>query len=168
MSVGPEVDIKTVVEKLKRYSLKISCAESCTGGMFSEFLTDISGASDVFELGVVSYSSRIKHKVLKVDEGCLETYGAVSRDTAIQMATHIRALADSDLGVSITGVAGPSEAEGKAVGTVYIALADAKTVKAQRLNIENIGRKAIRQTACKVVFALIDTYIEEKYAKNDG
>lgn len=166
MVVQPEVNAELIVEKLKKYSLKISCAESCTGGMLSELLTDVAGASEVFELGITSYSSRIKNKVLDVDSECLETFGAVSRDTAVQMASHVRKLADSDIGVSITGVAGPSESEGKAVGTVHIALSDGKTVRVQRLSIKNNGRERIRQSACMAVFSLVNSYIEENYEKD--
>ena len=145
------------VEKLRLRKMTLSSAESCTGGMFSELITSVSGASEVFELSVVSYSSRIKNKILCVDKDILDTLGAVSKATAIQMADNVRKLSSSDIAVSVTGVAGPAMSEGKAVGTVYIAVSTQDGTFAKLLNIEPVSRQFIRQKAC---MALLEAVLE--------
>lgn len=140
------------VKTLKEQRLTLSSAESCTGGMFAELITSVSGASEVFELSVVSYSSRIKNKILCVDENTLSTLGAVSDATALQMAENVRRLSSSDIAVSVTGVAGPSMSEGKAVGTVYIAVSTKNGTSTKLLNIEPLGREFVRQKACEALF----------------
>jgi len=143
------------VKLLKEQKLTLSSAESCTGGMFAELITSVSGASEVFELSVVSYSSRIKNKILGVDKNTLATLGAVSDATALQMAENVRRLSSSDISVSVTGVAGPSTSEGKAVGTVYIAVSTKNGTSAKLLNIEPLGRKFVRQKSCEALFYAI-------------
>ena len=102
----------------------VAFAESCTGGLCAKRLTDISGASEIFHCGVVSYSNNIKHKVLGVKAETLDKYTAVSEQTAKEMAEGIRLLADSTYGVSITGYAGPGDSD--EVGTIYIGVSDGK------------------------------------------
>lgn len=143
------------VEALKKYGLSLSSAESCTGGMFAELITSVSGASEVFELSVISYSSRIKNKILGVDENTLNTLGAVSAETATQMAENVRQLSSSDIAVSVTGVAGPSTSEGKAVGTVYIAVSTKNETNSRLLSIKPLGRNFVRQKACEALFKAI-------------
>ena len=109
----------------------VAFAESCTGGLCAKRLTDISGASEIFHCGVVSYSNDIKHKVLGVKTETLEKYSAVSEQTAKEMAEGIRLLADSTYGVSITGYAGPGS--GEEVGTIYIAVTDGKKTVVKEL-----------------------------------
>ena len=107
----------------------VAFAESCTGGLCAKRLTDISGASEIFHCGVVSYSNDIKHKILGVKTETLDKYTAVSAECAKEMAEGVRLLADATYGVSITGYAGPGNEE--EVGTIYIAVTDGKktTVK---------------------------------------
>lgn len=113
------------VELLKAHNLTVATAESCTAGYIAKRITDISGASEVFASGVVSYSCKMKHKILGVDNETLEQYGAVSGQTAVQMAKGVRKLCESDIGLSITGLAGPnSDESGKPVGLAYIAMSD--------------------------------------------
>ncbi len=119
---------KTVVSLLKDKGLKIATAESCTAGMLSGRLTEVSGVSDVFECGVAAYSKEIKHQVLGVPESVLKEKGAVSPETAAAMAMGARRVGEADIGIGITGVAGPDKSEGKDVGTVYVALADDRRV----------------------------------------
>lgn len=122
-----EPNIETALVKLlKKYHLKISLAESCTGGYAAKRITDISGASEVFDCAVVSYSNEIKHKVLGVSKEDLEKYGAVSESVARQMAEGIRRLSGADFGIGITGIAGPlSDNTNKPVGLSYVAVSDA-------------------------------------------
>lgn len=121
-----EENVESVLVKLlKKHSLKISLAESCTGGYAAKRITDISGASSVFDCGVVSYSNEIKNKVLGVEKEDLEKYGAVSESVARQMAEGIRRLSGADFGVGITGIAGPlSDGTNKPVGLSYVAVSD--------------------------------------------
>ena len=106
-----------VVRELEKAGKTLATAESCTGGLLAKRITDVSGASQVFEMGAVTYANRIKEKVLGVSHETLEAHGAVSEETAREMARGIRRAADSDLGVGITGIAGPGGGTpGKACG----------------------------------------------------
>lgn len=110
-----------VVEALMKRSLKIATAESCTGGLISEKITQVSGASKVFDCGVCSYANEIKTKLLHVKRETLIKYGAVSKQTAEQMARGVRILAGADVGISTTGIAGPTGGtDKKPVGLVYV------------------------------------------------
>ncbi len=114
-------DLQTAaVRTLKEKGLHAAAAESCTGGMVAERLTQVSGASEVFECGLCTYSNRMKEQLLGVKAKTLEQYGAVSRETAAEMAAGVRRVSGADIGVSVTGNAGPSPSEGKEVGLVYV------------------------------------------------
>lgn len=114
-----------VLQLLKERKLTLSTAESCTGGLVSERLTGLAGASAVFRGGVVSYTDEVKRDVLGVSQELLDQYGAVSRQAAAAMAEGVRRLTGSDLAVSVTGVAGPDpDSRGNPVGLVYLALTD--------------------------------------------
>lgn len=149
------------VALLKENNMTVATAESCTGGLVSSYITAVPGTSSVFELGVASYSCRIKHKILGVERETLESLGAVSRETAKQMAVNVRALADSSIGVSVTGVAGPDGSEGHAPGLVYIAAAYDGGVCVKKLNIEPRSRNYVRETAVYEIFKLIIEIIGE-------
>ena len=111
------------VNLLKEKGHTLGIAESCTGGWLSKIITDISGVSAIYKGGVCSYSNEIKMSILGVKEETLASYGAVSEQTACEMAQGVRKLFGSDFGVGITGNAGPGGSEGKPVGLVYIAVA---------------------------------------------
>ena len=112
-----------VVCALKQNSLKVATAESCTGGGIAHAITDISGSSAVFECGICAYSNDIKQKLLNVEKETLDRFGAVSPETAMEMATGIRAVSGADIGIGVTGIAGPDGGtEEKPVGLVYIAI----------------------------------------------
>lgn len=116
-----------VVQALSEQGKTLATAESCTGGLLAKRLTDISGASQVFELGAVTYSNRIKSLLIDVPEDMLAEHGAVSEPVARAMAEGVRAKAGSSLGVGITGIAGPGGGSPeKPVGLVYLALSDGK------------------------------------------
>jgi len=152
---------ENTVNTLKNKGLKIATAGSCTGGLVAAAITSVSGVSQVYELGVTSYSSEIKNQVLGVDKQTLEELGAVSRETASQMAENIRKIANADLGVSVTGVAGPGTSEGHPVGYIFIAVAGKNGTEVKLLNIKIEGRQAIREAAACSLFDLIDDYIKE-------
>lgn len=118
---------EVVAERLLAQQKTIALAESCTGGLVSSCLTDVSGASQYLKGSVVSYSNEVKEKQLGVSHDTLIRYGAVSEPTARQMAEGVRKLIGVDLGIGITGIAGPSGGtDEKPVGTVYIAVSDAQ------------------------------------------
>ena len=123
-----------VVRELEKAGKTLATAESCTGGLLAKRITDVSGASQVFEMGAVTYANRIKEKVLGVSHETLEAHGAVSEETAREMARGIRRAADSDLGIGITGIAGPGGGTPeKPVGLVYIALCDGEHTWVRRM-----------------------------------
>lgn len=124
---------EVVVKKLQEKHLKISFAESCTGGFVAKRLTDIPGSSEVFECGVVTYANRIKHQLIGVKNETLAAYGAVSSQTAEQMSNGVRELSGADIGVGITGIAGPGGGTPeKPVGLVYISVCDSKNCYTKR------------------------------------
>lgn len=133
---GVDVDSleQCVVNLLRERHLTIATAESCTGGLLAKRLTDIPGSSEVFEMGAVTYSNRIKSLLLDVPEDLLTQYGAVSEPVARAMAEGVRRKAGSHLGVGITGIAGPDGgSEEKPVGLVYIALSDGKQTLVRKM-----------------------------------
>ncbi len=151
-----------VVAALKKHNLMIAVAESCTGGMVADYLVSVPGASAIFELGVTAYSSKMKAKILGVKEDTLKEYGAISRQTAAEMAAGVRHIAHADLGISVTGVAGPDPSEGKQPGTVYIALADRKNIRMEKLVLDSKSRDEVRQATCAEVFRMILNYPERE------
>lgn len=154
-----------LVARLAESKLKIATAESCTGGMVAECLTAVSGASEVFECGVVSYANRIKMKELGVSGQTLARVGAVSEETSVEMAIGIRNKAGSDLGVSTTGVAGPTGGTAeKPVGTVHIAACYKTRCVHQKLSlgVECGGDRAkIRLATVERLFRLVLRLLDE-------
>lgn len=154
---------EAVVKKLKEKHLTVAVAESCTGGLVAKRITDISGASEVFECGIVSYSNNIKHKILNVSQADLDTYGAVSETVARQMAQGVQRLSGADIGVSVTGIAGPeSDSTGKPVGLIYIALADSKSSWVKELRTSHKERGYNRYVSASNALNMIRLYIDEK------
>lgn len=118
---------EAIVQLLRGSRRKLASAESCSGGLFAELVTNVPGSSGEFVGGVVTYTNEMKHRLLGIPMSQLEgdgAPGAISESTAALMAERVRQLADADFGVSLTGVAGPSESEGKPVGLVYFAIAE--------------------------------------------
>lgn len=159
-----EKTLKTLAEKtvalLKERDLKIATAESCTGGMLSSLITDVSGASQIFSLGICAYSCEIKNEILGVSGKTLSKYGAVSEATAQGMAENIRLKAAADIGVSVTGVAGPSTSEGKPVGLVFIALSSKDHTIVKELNIKPQGRDFVKKSALVELLNLVCIFLQ--------
>lgn len=129
-----------VVSKLKARKLKAATAESCTGGLISERITSVSGSSAVFDCGVCSYANEIKEKVLGVSAETLSILGAVSAETAIQMAEGVKRLSGADIAVSTTGIAGPTGGTAeKPVGLVYVGVCTDKEAYAIKLMLGGSG-----------------------------
>ena len=127
--MGKENELAIVLgKKLLEQHKTLAFAESCTGGLASSLVTDIAGSSEYLVGSAVTYTNEAKHKLLEVQETTLTSYGAVSEQTACEMAQGVRKLFGSDFGVGITGNAGPGGSEGKPVGLVYIAIATGEDV----------------------------------------
>ena len=152
-----------VVELLKKKGMKIATAESCTAGYIPKRLTDIAGASSVFEFGAVTYSNEMKNKILGVKTVTLEKYGAVSEQTAREMAAGIRRVTGADIGISVTGIAGPgSDGTNKPVGLCFIAL-DAEDKKmCEKIETGKNDREYNRYVTASRALNLARIYIEEK------
>ncbi|MDD6762039.1 MAG: CinA family protein [Clostridiales bacterium] len=141
-----------LVRLLQSRKLCISSAESCTGGLFSALITDVSGASEVFKETIVTYSNEAKMRELGVSGSTLARYGAVSHDVAYQMARGICAHTGADIGVGITGLAGPTGGTTKKpVGTVFIGLNIRGVIHVYHLLINGM-RDQIREETCRFIF----------------
>lgn len=142
-----------VIARLQGKSL--ATAESCTGGGIGDALTAVPGASNVYKGGIISYCNEIKHNLLDVPEEILAQYGAVSDPVAQAMAKGARGALNSDVAVSVTGLAGPSGDEyGNPVGTVYIGYADANTCLSRHFLFSG-DRESVRSQAIEAALALI-------------
>ena len=119
--------MKNLVRLLTKKKLKLSVAESCTGGMLASSITSISGASKVFNLGLVTYSNQAKIRILKVNKNIIKNYGAVSHQCCLAMVNNLSKISKANINVSITGIAGPKGGTiQKPVGLVYIGIKKGK------------------------------------------
>ena len=134
--------MKNLVNKLQKKKLKISFAESCTGGMLATTITSISGASKIFNLGLITYSNKAKISILSVNKKIIQKYGAVSPECCEAMVKNLSKISKADVNVSITGIAGPKGGtKTKPVGLVYIGVKKSNKLiitKKSRNNIKNI------------------------------
>lgn len=147
---------RQIVEKCTAYGLKVSTAESCTGGMISAALTAVPGSSAVIELGVCSYSNRIKNEVLGVSGSTLEKFSEYSIQCAEEMAGGALRLSGADIAVATSGVAGPTGGtEEDPVGTVYICAADNVLRTSLKCVFENKGRDYIRAAATEKALEML-------------
>lgn len=151
------------VKQLKARHKTLVTAESCTGGWIAKRITDIAGASEVFECGIVCYSNRIKTELLGVRKETLAEFGAVSEQTAREMALGALAVSKADVAVAVTGIAGPdSDNTGKPVGLVYIAVADRTRVEVHEFrnhftdNVRDNNRRASADNALTVLGRFLD------------
>ena len=148
-----------VISKLKRQELTLATAESCTGGLVGKCLTDIAGASSVYLGGVISYTNGVKHRLLGVEQSTLDACTAVSRETAKEMARGARQIVKADLGVSVTGLAGPDgDGTGRPVGLVYIAIDSEGFSFCKELHLEG-NRQSIREQAAAAVLQLVLDFV---------
>jgi nicotinamide-nucleotide amidase len=137
-----------VCNLLLEKNLKVATAESCTGGMIAAKITAVPGASGCFDCGVVTYSNEQKQKLLGVGEHTLLTHGAVSEKTALEMCSGIKILANADLGISVTGIAGPGGGTPeKPVGTVWIGICSNDVHKAFKFLFKGSREQVREQTA---------------------
>ena len=153
---GDETSLASlVVEELKKRQISITAAESLTAGLFQASLADFSGVSAIFKGGFVTYSLEEKAKMLDIPQTELEIHGVVSTYTAEKMAEQAREKTASDIGISLTGVAGPESLEGHPAGTVFIGLSQASGTEVIRVNIGGRSRTDVRKIAVMHAFNLV-------------
>ena len=148
--------MKNLVKKLLKKKLKISVAESCTGGMLASSITSISGASKVFSLGLVTYSNQAKINVLKVNKKIIKKYGAVSAECCEAMVKNLAKISKAQINVSVTGIAGPKGGnKKKPVGLVYIGVKKGNKIKVNRCLFKSKKRSSIQKATVKKALNLI-------------
>ena len=137
-----------IVKILTKKKLKISFAESCTGGMLSSTITSVSGSSKVFTIGIVAYSNQSKIKVLKIPKNIIRKYGSVSEPVCLAMLKNLNKISKTNISVSITGIAGPSGGtKKKPVGLVYVGIKKGNKVEVKKYLFKNKGRSYIQSAA---------------------
>ena len=146
-SYDNEEMVDVVGSLLKEKKISVACAESCTGGLFAGALTEVPGISAVFDRGIVTYSNQAKIDELGVNPAVLEEFGAVSLETACEMASGLARVSGCELCVSVTGEAGPESSEGKPVGTIYVGLCYKDETHAVQIPMRNNGRSWNRRYA---------------------
>ena len=153
-------EIKNIIQRLIKKKLSISVAESCTGGMLSSSITSISGASKIFNIGLVTYSNLAKIKLLKVSSSNIKKYGAVSEKCCLKMVEGLSRLSKSKINISITGIAGPKGgSKNKPVGLVYIGIKKGKKISINKYLFKNKNRENIRKNSVKEALKLIEKFI---------
>ena len=157
----PEEKLLKALEAKKR---TLSIAESCTGGLLANRITNIPGSSNVFLLGVIAYANSAKCRLLKIPEKTIQSYGAVSSPTARLMAKGARGLGGSDLGLGLTGIAGPRGGnKNKPVGTVFIAVSSAKKSSVRKFLFPGSRRQIKKQAADKAIEMLLSAINRAPY-----
>ena len=146
---------ETVVHTLKAKGLTVSTAESCTGGLIAQRITSVSGSSEVFGYGFVTYWEQAKAKLVGVDPAVIAKYNVVSAPVAAQMAQGAAAVSGADIGISVTGVAGPTGGDAiRPVGTVYLGAARGDTVYVQKIFVSRPDRALVRARAAQTALVL--------------
>ena len=148
--------MKTLIKLLNKKKLKISLAESCTGGLLASSITSISGASKVFSLGLVTYSNKAKIKILKVNKNIIKKYGAVSHECCSAMVKNLSRISKANINVSITGIAGPKGGtKQKPVGLVYIGVKKGDKIQINKCLFKSKKRSSIQRSTVKKALDLI-------------
>ena len=152
--------MNSIVKKLNKKKLKISFAESCTGGMLASKITSVSGASKVFGLGLVTYSNQAKISILKVNKRIIQKYGAVSPQCCEAMVKNLAKISKAQINVSVTGIAGPNGGtKTKPVGLVYIGVKKSNKLFITKNIFEQKSRKAIQNATVKRTLEIIRSTI---------
>ena len=154
------INSKILINLLRRKKLKISLAESCTGGLMSSIITSKSGSSKVFNLGIVTYSNAAKQKILKVPKKIIQKYGAVSVQCCLSMVNNLSKISNSQVNVSITGIAGPKGgSKKKPVGLVFVGLKFRNKTFVKKYLFKNKSRlnfqKAVVKSIIKILLSII-------------
>ena len=148
--------MKTLVNILIRKKLKISFAESCTGGLLASKITSISGASKIFNLGLVTYSNQAKIKFLKVNKNIIRKYGAVSHECCLAMVNNLSKISKANINVSITGIAGPKGGtKQKPIGLVYIGVKKSNKTQIYKCLFKSRKRSSIQKNTVNKALDLV-------------
>tara|TARA_B100001093_G_scaffold272546_1_gene260492 strand:- start:65 stop:523 length:459 start_codon:yes stop_codon:yes gene_type:complete len=152
--------MKNLVKKLIKKKLRISFAESCTGGMLACSITSVSGASKVFSLGLITYSNQAKIKVLNVNKNIIKKYGAVSAECCEAMVKNLAKISKAQINVSVTGIAGPNGGtKNKPVGLVYIAVKKSNKILITKNIFKQKNRNSIQKATVKRSLKIIASLI---------
>ena len=152
--------MKSIVKKLTKKKYNISFAESCTGGMLASTITSISGASKIFNLGLITYSNQAKIKILKVNKSIIDRYGAVSPECCKAMVIKLSDISKADINVSVTGIAGPNGGtKKKPVGLVYIGVKKGNKIIINKIIFKLKKRVLIQKATVKEAIKIINSVI---------
>ena len=150
-----------IVRLLEKKKLKISFAESCTGGLLSSTITQISGSSKVFTIGLVAYSNQSKISILKVPKNTLRKHGAVSYESCLSMVKNLNKISKTNISVSVTGIAGPrGGSKKKPVGLVFIGIKKGNKTLVRKYLFKNKKRSAIQRAAVSKSLNLILSFLK--------
>ena len=148
--------MKNLIKLLNKKKLKISLAESCTGGLLASSITSISGASKFFNLGLVTYSNQAKIKILKVNKNIIKKYGAVSKECCSAMVKNLSKISKANINVSITGIAGPKgSTKDKPVGLVFIGVKKGKKIQINKFIFKGKNRSSIQKATVRKALNLV-------------
>ena len=148
--------MKSLIRLLTKKKLKISIAESCTGGLLASTITSISGASKIFNLSFVTYSNQAKINILKVNKNIIKKYGAVSHECCSAMVKNLSKISKANINVSITGIAGPKGGtKQKPVGLVYIGIKKGNKIQITKCLFKSKKRSSIQKVTVKKALNLI-------------
>ena len=146
---------------LREMDLSLAVAESCTGGLLGHRITSVSGSSDYFVGGVICYSNEVKVLALGVGRDVLRSHGAVSDVVAMQMAKGVRGRLGADIGMGVTGIAGPTGGtDDKPVGLVYVGLADGKKTRVCRFDLKEQDRNGIKELSCNGALEMLCEFLK--------
>ena len=152
---------KKIVKILIKKKLKISFAESCTGGLLSSAITSVNGSSKVFTLGLLTYSNQSKTKILKVSKNIIRKYGSVSEQVCLAMVKNLSKISKTNMSVSITGIAGPSGGTKiKPVGLVYVGIKKNDRAEVKKYLFKNNGRSYIQKATVNKSLRLILSFLK--------
>ena len=147
---------KNIIKKIIRKRLKISVAESCTGGLLSSTITSVAGSSKIFNFGLVTYSNQSKIKILKIPKKIVRKYGAVSEQVCKAMVKKVSEIDKTNISISVTGIAGPKGAtKKKPVGLIYIGIKKGYNVIIKKYLFKNKSRSYIQKAAVNQCLKLI-------------
>ena len=150
--------MKSLIKKLSKKRLKISFAESCTGGMLASTITSISGASKVFNLGLITYSNLSKIKILKVNKNIIKKYGAVSQECCKAMVVNLSKISQANINIAITGIAGPKGGtKKKPVGLVFIGIKKGNKIIISKNIFKSKNRISIQKLTVKKTIKIINS-----------
>ncbi len=148
--------MKSLIKLLIKKKIKISVVESCTGGLLASSITSISGASKIFNLGLVTYSNQAKIKILKVNKNIIKRFGAVSYECCYAMVNNLSKISKANINISVTGIAGPrGGTKKKPVGLVYIGLKKGNKIRIIKCLFKSKKRSSIQKATVKKAFNLV-------------